>query len=285
MPPFRSAAVLLPAFLGCLACAGPLPGTAPLTVEGDLSVRMVQGIDRWLDRETGNLDRRREETWKAQTASADAWAETAEVRRADLAKMIGAVDPRRPGALQRIADAGAEHPAAVADGYTVEAVTWPVFDGVNGEGLLLRPAGPAKAAVIVLPDADQTPEQSAGLQPGSSADLQFARRFAELGFLVVTPALVDRRDKWSGNEKLKRYTNASHREWIHRQSFEVGRTVPGFETQKVLAAVDALKGASAKLLADGAKIGVAGYGEGGLIAMNAAAIDPRIDAAFVHGYF
>jgi dienelactone hydrolase len=139
--------------------------------------------------------------------------------------------------------------------------------------------------VIALPDADQTPEQSAGIQPGAPPELQFARRFAERGFLVVVPVLVDRRDTWSGSEKLKRYTNAPHREWIHRQSFEVGRTVAGLEVQKVLAAVDALKGPSANLLAAGAKIGVAGYGEGGLIALDAAAIDPRLEAVFIHGYF
>src|SRR5687768_6563649 len=28
-----------------------LPGTEPLVMEGDLSVKMVEGIDRWLDRE------------------------------------------------------------------------------------------------------------------------------------------------------------------------------------------------------------------------------------------
>src|SRR5262249_55737876 len=35
----------------------------------------------------------------------------------------------------------------------------------------------------------------------------------------------------------------------------------------------------------GQKIGVAGYGEGGLIAFYAAAVDPRIDAVLVSGYF
>src|SRR5262249_48806584 len=35
----------------------------------------------------------------------------------------------------------------------------------------------------------------------------------------------------------------------------------------------------------GWKVGVAGYGEGGLVALYAAATDPRIDAALVSGYF
>jgi len=33
------------------------------------------------------------------------------------------------------------------------------------------------------------------------------------------------------------------------------------------------------------KVGVLGYGEGGLVAMDAAAVDPRIDACLVSGYF
>ena len=198
--------------------------------------------------------------------------------------MIGAVDERISGGLEIISEPGAA--AKSADGgYTIERVRWPVFDGVNGEGLLLRPGGLAKAAVIALPDADNTPEQFAGIAPGLAPEAQFARRLAEQGALVVVMTLVDRRDTWSGSEKLKRFTNAPHREWIYRQSFEAGRTPLGYEVQKVLAAVDALRGPSAKLLSDGAKIGVAGYGEGGRIALFSTALDSRIDAQFVSGAF
>jgi dienelactone hydrolase len=285
MPPCRTALGLVISLAPFFCQADPLPGTEPLTTAGDMSVQMVEGIDRWLEHETARVDRAREELWRSQASTREAWAAVAPARSAELAAMIGAVDPRRPGAIRVVSDAGSVVPQVVSAGYSVDAAMWPVFDGVNGEGLLLRPSGPAKAAIIVLPDADQTPEKSAGVMPGVPAELQFARRFAERGFLVLAPVLVDRRETWSGSEALKRYTNAPHREWIHRQSFEVGRTLTGFEVQKVLAAVDALKGPSSALLTPGAKIGVAGYGEGGLVALHAAAVDPRIDAAFVHGYF
>ena len=52
--------------------------------------------------------------------------------------------------------------------------------------------------------------------------------------------------------------------------------------QKVLALVDWLR---RDWPAKNQKIGVAGYGEGGLLAMYAAAADPRIDACLVSGYF
>jgi dienelactone hydrolase len=60
----------------------------------------------------------------------------------------------------------------------------------------------------------------------------------------------------------------------------MGRHIIGYEVQKVLAAVDGIRSQFPD-----AKIGVAGYGEGGLLALYAAAADPRIDAALVSGYF
>ena len=46
--------------------------------------------------------------------------------------------------------------------------------------------------VIVIPDADQTPEQLAGLVPGVPAESQVARRLAESGCHVLVPTLIDR---------------------------------------------------------------------------------------------
>jgi len=60
----------------------------------------------------------------------------------------------------------------------------------------------------------------------------------------------------------------------------MGRHIIGYEVQKVLAAVDWLQRQQ-----PGTKIGVAGYAEGGLLALYAAALDPRIDASLVSGYF
>jgi dienelactone hydrolase len=61
----------------------------------------------------------------------------------------------------------------------------------------------------------------------------------------------------------------------------MGRHVIGYEVQKVLAVVDWFK----QKRGSTAKVGVAGYAEGGLIALYAAAADTRIDAALVSGYF
>src|SRR5206468_3747812 len=61
----------------------------------------------------------------------------------------------------------------------------------------------------------------------------------------------------------------------------MGRHVIGYEVQTVLAAVDWFRQQHGQQM----KVGICGYGEGGLIAFYAAAVEPAIDAALVSGYF
>ena len=80
------------------------------------------------------------------------------------------------------------------------------------------------------------------------------------------PALIDRRDTWSGNPDLGRMTNQPHREFVYRMAYEMGRHVIGYEVQKVLSIVDWIASADSA-----PPIGVLGYGEGGIVALDAAA--------------
>ncbi len=73
----------------------------------------------------------------------------------------------------------------------------------------------------------------------------------------------------------------TYRERIYRQAFHMGRHIIGYEVQKVMSAIDWFKQSGYKDL----KTGVAGYCEGGLIAFYSAAVDKRIDAVLVSGYF
>ena len=275
--------ILLPC--SCFAQeATPLAGTAPLTTPGDLSAQMVAGIDQYLMRAIEGSRVTRQKFWRRDFSAREAYEKSIQPNREHFRKMIGAVDARLPvKELEFIG--GTVTPARIAetDRYTIHAVRWPVFAGVFGEGLLLQPKGPIQAQVIALPDADQTPEMLAGLAPGLPPVSQFARRLAESGCLVLVPALVSRDDAFSGNAALSRFTNLPHREWIYRQAFELGRHIIGYETQKILGAVDWF--ASTQSNAPAFKIGVIGYGEGGLLALYAGALDPRIDAIAVSGYF
>jgi hypothetical protein len=169
-----------------------------------------------------------------------------------------------------IPQATVERPALLAENakYRVYAVRWTVLEGVDGEGLLFEPRGAVLAQVVALPDADQTPEAA-----------PFAVRLAESGCRVLAPVLIDRKDTWSGNPKIKS-TNQPHREWIYRMAYEMGRHPAGYEVEKVMAAVDWFSRSKPDL-----PVGVAGYGEGGLVAFYAAALDKRIRASLVSGYF
>ena len=261
------------------ADAPPLPGTAPLTLQGDLAAQMVAGIDRFLGRQLQAVVDRRPGRWRRDVTSHEAYETSVAARRQRLCKIIGLVDQREEVEMHLLATH--RQPALVAEGpgYRVERVRWNVLRGIEGEGLLLEPSGPAVANVVALPDCDWTPEAACGLEPGVPAEAQFPRRLAENGCRVVVPVLIDRRDTWSGVEGF-RMTNQPHREFVYRAAYELGRHLVGYEIQKLLAAADWL------LREHGRQpLGVFGYGEGGLVALFAAAVDRRIRAAGVAGYF
>jgi dienelactone hydrolase len=267
-----------------------LPGTTPLTLDGDLSVQMVEGADRFLMRELEKSPATRDSLWKRDFSAPASYARSIAGNRERFRRIIGAVDSRvRAGAVEYLSSTAGPAKVAETDSIKVFAVRWPVFEGVYGEGLLLQPKGDVTARVVALPDADQTPEQIAGLASGIPPEGQFARRLAENGCLVLVPTLINRQDTYSGYEPIGRFTNLPHREWIYRQAFELGRHIIGYEVQKVLAAVDWFHydQTNKPPPAPGVlqPIGVAGYGEGALLAFHAAALDERIDAALVSGYF
>jgi dienelactone hydrolase len=276
-----------------------LPGTEPLTIEGDLAAQVVAGLDRFLTRELAHSIEHRAARWQRDFSSHECYTRSVAPNRQRFQRIIGAVDPREGGDALELVATTAE-PALVGSGagYEVFAVRWPVLPGVQGEGLLLQPEGEAMANVVALPDCDWTPEMLAGLVPGVAPEAQFARRLAENGCRVLVPLLMDRRDTYSGAPEI-RMTNQPHREFLYRAAFEMGRHLIGFEVQKVLAAVDALTAGSSSpprqthLAPLGVcpssprrvPTGVIGCGEGGLLALYSAAVDERIDAAAVCGYF
>jgi dienelactone hydrolase len=260
--------------------AEPLPGARPLEFTGDPAMAMVAGLHKYLDRETAASVEKRKQFWKPDFSSPEAYAKSIQPNRERLKKILGLVDRRLPPAMELVATT--DQPALVAETerYRVYAVRWPVLPGVDGEGLLLEPTGKAFANVVAIPDADWTPEMIVGLAPGVSTESQFARRLAEKGCRVVVPTLIDRKDDFSGNAKLNKWTNQSHREFVYRMAYEMGRHVIGYEVQKVLAAVEWFCRDEKHQ-----PVHVIGYGEGGLLAFYSGALDDRIRVTSVSGYF
>src|SRR4051812_41839715 len=299
--------------LSCLSCtavafaqpkvSGPqLAGTQPLTIEGDIAAQMVAGIDKFLVREIDLSVERREKYWNRDFSSPEAYNKSIEPNRQRLKKILGIVDERVPfDSPEIIATVGnairgvptqarsasegprgkptqnvsENSPLAIGRGenYEIFAVRWPAVRQVHGEGLLLVPKGEKVADIIAIPDADQTPEQICGLAEGVPPESQFARRLAENGCRVLVPTLISRDLSKRAPPGQPGRANLTNREYVYRPAFELGRHIIGYELQKVLAGVDwFVRDAGEK----DSTLGVMGYGEGGMIALFAGALDTRI---------
>ncbi len=258
----------------------PLPGTKPLTMTGDIASELVAGADRFLLKQIDVSTAKRESHYKRDFSSAAAYHASVEPNRQRLAHILGVRDPRLTSGKRtyrsNLVDDGAQ--VAIPKDYQIASASWSAFGDVTGEGLELWPnigfAG-IRSAAIVIPDAGQTPEQLIGLAQGVPLESQVAPRLANSGYKVVVPALIDRSvAARNGRAKL------TNREFLYRSAFELGRHLIGYEVQKVLALIDALKGHE-----PGLRLAIFGYGEGGMIALYAAALDPRIEAVCVSGFF
>jgi dienelactone hydrolase len=271
--------------LKSLEAGAPLPGTSALNLEGDLSRKLVEANDRFLDRRIEAATKGRSAFWKRDHSSPEAYARSVEENRKRLVEMLGLHrDSREENQnLEWSGEVNSLH-TPLYPGVAVSQVRWRAFDGVYGRGLLLTPIHqrsssppePPPADVIVIPDADQSPEE--WIAPGGNDNgVAIALELARAGCQVLVPSLVSREEnRWT----------LPNREWLHRPAFMHGRTLTTYELQKVLSAVDCLKNLRAK---DERKndhaIGIVGHGEGGWLAMLAAAVDPRIDACATSGSF
>jgi cephalosporin-C deacetylase-like acetyl esterase len=267
-----------------VAHAAPLDGTAELTWQGDLAERMVDGLHAFLDRETAASVERRARHWKRDFSSPEAYAKSIEPNRHHLREILGVVDERSTDfdpMKRRIAslEAGGQQVGVLYE------MRWNVLPGVRGEGYLFESAEEPKTTCIVIPDATMQPEAILQLDGGRAASAVFGglayelmATQASLDLLVVAP--INRDDTYS--KVLDKQTGQSHREFIYRQAFEIGRQPIGYEVQKVLALVDEVERRNANRPRE---IVVLGQGDGGYVALIAAAIDTRIDKAIVAGAF
>lgn len=272
-----SGAVLVAVTLAAADTPKTLPGTKPLTMDGDIASQLVDGVDKFLLREIEAAAKNREKFWKRDFSSPEAYSKSLEPNRQRLAHILGVRDKRVPARAPELVGTLGE-PALVGKGvnYEVFAVRWPAFADVWGEGLLLVPTkGKAVADVVAIPDADVTPEQLCGLRPGLGHEAHYARKLAENGCRVLVPTLIDR--TYEARNKRAKMTS---REFVYRSAFELGRHVIGYELQKVLAAVDWF----AQEGGEKANIGVIGWGEGGMLALYAGALDTRVRSVAVSGY-
>jgi dienelactone hydrolase len=254
------------------------PGTAPLTLTGDIASQLVEGVDRFLLREIAAAGRARETFYKRDLSAPAAYTLSLEPNRKRLAHILGVRDARVAFRSPELVST-VEQSSLIGRGkhFDIHSVRWPVIGDLHAEGLLLLPTkGKPVADVVAVPDADVTPEQLVGLAPGLKPVSQYARRLAQSHCRVLIPTLIDRTYAARGGR-----AKMTSREFLYRSAFELGRHLIGYEVQQVLAGVDWF----AREGGEKAKIGVIGWGEGGMLALYAAALDPRIRSVCVSGYF
>lgn len=258
-----------------------------LTEKGDLSAKMVEGVGKFLLGETQKKKENRSALWQLDFSSEAAFQQSTANHRNLLSKSLGVVEERVQPHIELMANPNTrgltsyriELPTCI-----ITAIHWQVLDGLSAEGILIQPKGKIRARVVMLPDADVLPEVLAGLKQSSQAGFAAAQQLANNGTEVIIPTLISRDDRYSGNKSLNMFTNQPHREWLYRQGYEVGRHVIGYELQKIFSAIDWFASKN-KLEGVDIKIGVSGHGEGGLLALYAAALDKRISSTLVSGYF
>ncbi|MGB4711379.1 MAG: dienelactone hydrolase family protein [Fuerstiella sp.] len=255
----------------------------PLAESGDLASMMVDGIDRFLLKQIQSQKLIRNADWLKNSPD-DAWRD---LKRDRLREILGARDTRMSPDLHLIVTPGDSGQLHQADRYTVYRVRWNVLcdpaptaknlPSIQGEGLMLVPSGMPTAFAVVVPDADETPEQLCGLASGLESEHQIARHLAASGVQVIVPSLISRKEsKRNGRSRL------TNREYLSRSAFLLGRQLMGYEIQKILSAVDWFETRQSK---SAVPIVVCGRGEGGMLAMYAGALDRRISATGVAGYF
>ncbi|MCB0688581.1 MAG: hypothetical protein KDC53_18715, partial [Saprospiraceae bacterium] len=244
-----------------------LSGSKLLDWEGDIASRLIDSCDAFLLKEIQKSITNRSKFWHRDMRSRETYDRSIQANREHLAQIIGIRDSRTP--FDHLEKMGL---VAESETYRVEAVRWPSFGQVYGEGLIVYPkqSGQIKKATIVIPDADQTPEEILGISGDLKSECQIGKLYAEDGHLVIIPILVNR-----APNPMK----ISNREFIYRAAYELGRHIIGYEIQKILSAIDWLE---KNRIED---ITVSGWGEGGLLALYAGAIDTRIDLTEVSGYF
>ena len=257
-------------FSAVLMAAPPdaMQGTARWEFPADIAAEQYAELRSYLDGEIHAVMNRRR-------PSGDAAART------ELRRLIGAIDtflPRQPK-REELGRLGA---------VKVSLVEWPLLPigstpathGSAGTlvrqfGLLLEPEGRgARPAVIALADANESAADIAGLSSRLASDKQLARRLAERGYVVYAPFFTERRafsEPWTDD-----------RNWLFRLGYQTGHHLLGSEAQQVAAAREYLESLAA---VDRGKIAVAGSGQGGMLALYAAAIEPRFAAAWVGNYF
>lgn len=261
-----------------------LPGTDRLELVEPLHAVMVEGIGKFAERELDAARKNRSAPW---LTAPDPEAAKAAARER-LREAVGARDLLatvfRNGFIHVQSNPDLPAPAASEQGVTRFLSRWDVSEGLTGEGWIFN-AIPSffdaqreqqKNPPIILLLA--TPEQI------QHENWRLPKLISSTGATVISPVLVGTKTDLSGHPDI-RQTNLTHREYLYRLGFNLGRHPVGYDIERTLTSLQLLK-SNFKKSGQTRKIILVGTGDGAVVAQNVAAIAPElIDAVVLHGDF
>jgi dienelactone hydrolase len=266
------------------------PANAPMALKGtDLlnhaeSIQPVYGnpdevIDRsqydqivqYFLKQIAATPAKRDQLWQPNFSSRQAYEESVSEHRQHLRKMLGLIKLTPGKADVKVLNENGS--------LRIEEVKIALDGDFSARALVFLPESASqKAAVIAIPDADQSPEDFAGIAEGMTT-AEWLRELLGRGIAVAIPEMVERR---ADHPFCLKAGGHDRRLMLWRLGFIVGRTLVGMEVQQVTALADYL---AAQPAIDGKKIDVWGKGQGGMTAFYAAATDERLAGATIQDYF
>jgi len=259
---------------------GPLAGTSLLATDEDLAARMVEGIRIHLKRKTAQTPEIRLKTSaQARQEGPQAVGRLRQQRLEKFRTSLGVAEKLAPKTSLSWTG-GPDQQALIAekDGIKASRVSWNVLDDLRWEGILIEPASRPVAGCVLWPNAGQSPEEAAGLVAGKQEN-EIGWSMAARGCRVIIPVILGRDHTFSGNPTLNRFTNQTHREFVYRMLYEMGRTPLGLEVEATRAAVTCLTAMNRMPAL------VCGQGDGGRVALASAVLDERIAGCWARDAF
>jgi len=279
---------------------GPFPGTERLEETTPLSDRILEGSKQFLLDQWEEARQQRRQRWSHILSLGDEpLAETRQALRERLMEITGSHD-------QRVV---ATHPTVIesldgsnlASGGTpgevpIRALQWEVLEGSTARGFWMgHREGRSGHLVIVIPDGDVALHDLLGPVPetrsrSAAATRALACELWSSGADVVVMQTIGRTA-----EKRRGRVELTDQEYVYRMTAVLGRHPVGLDILNLRALIDGWEAVRGDALgpdaapqspagsSTGVRVGVVGHGDGGLVALLAAAIDPRIEVTMASG--
>jgi dienelactone hydrolase len=206
---------------------------------------------------------------EADPASFPGWLEG---RRARLVELLGQTPEPVPLQLETLE-------SVPCDGYRRDAIVFDSEDTMSVPAYLLVPDGRVHAGPAVLACHGHGPgkAQAVGLEHTDAPNSDYALQLVRQGYVVLAPDLrcFGQRQDWNPEDHYACDTNLVH-------AVMAGWSPLAQNIWDLQRCLDVLE---QHALVDPARIGMVGLSYGGTVTLFTAALDPRVAAAVVSGYF